>query len=139
MDAFLAFLDHVHGLLTTTYHNTPIMLMASPQWTRPDCETIARYVFEKTRTPALCIIHSALATQYGLKWPNMTVVDIGFEKVDVTAVYDGRVVNHMGVGASEEGEQISGGEIFTQRLVQLLKHKEFNHDMAEQLKKSAIC
>lgn len=139
MDAFLAFLDHVHGLLTTTYHNTPIMLMASPQWTRPDCETIARYVFEKTRTPALCIINSALATQYGLKWPNMTVVDIGFEKVDVTAVHDGRVVNHMGVGASEEGEQISGGEIFTQRLVQLLKHKNFNHDMAEQLKKSAIC
>ncbi|OBS21970.1 hypothetical protein FPOA_08307 [Fusarium poae] len=139
MSALLAFLDHVHGLLTTTYHNTPIMLMASPQWTRPDCETIARYVFENTRTPALCIIHSGIATQYGLKWPNMTVVDIGYEKVDVTAIHDGRVVNHMGVSATEADEEISGGEVFTRSLVKLLQDKGFNRDMAEQLKKSNIC
>ncbi|KAL6914065.1 hypothetical protein FSST1_011825 [Fusarium sambucinum] len=139
MSALLAFLDHVHGLLTTTYHNTPIMLMASPQWTRPDCETIARYVFENTRTPALCIIHSGIATQYGLKWPNMTVVDIGYEKVDVTAIHDGRVVNHMGVSATEADEEISGGEVFTRSLAKLLQDKDFNRDMAEQLKKSNIC
>lgn len=139
MDAFLAFLDHVHGLLTTTYHNTPIMLMASPQWTRPDCETIARYIFEKTKTPALCLIHSGIATQYGLKWPNMTVIDIGYEKVDVTAIHDGRVINHMDLGSPQPDRHISGGEVFTQKLQQLLKSKNFNHDMAEQLKKSGIC
>ncbi|KAL7916127.1 actin-like ATPase domain-containing protein [Trichoderma velutinum] len=139
MDAFLAFLDHVHGLLTTTYHNTPIMLMASPQWTRPDCETIARYIFEKTKTPALCLIHSGIATQYGLKWPNMTVIDIGYEKVDVTAIHDGRVINHMDLGSPQPGRHISGGEVFTQKLQKLLKSKDFNHDMAEQLKKSGIC
>lgn len=139
MDAFLAFLDHVHGLLTTTYHNTPIMLMASPQWTRPDCETIARFIFEKTKTPALCLIHSGIATQYGLKWPNMTVVDIGYEKVDVTAIHDGRVINHMDLGRPQPGRHISGGEVFTKKLEQLLADKGFNHDMAEQLKKSGIC
>ncbi|PON29571.1 hypothetical protein TGAM01_v201820 [Trichoderma gamsii] len=139
MDAFLAFLDHVHGLLTTTYHNTPIMLMASPQWTRPDCEIIARYIFEKTKTPALCLIHSGIATQYGLKWPNMTVVDIGYEKVDVTAIHDGRVINHMDLGRPQPGRHISGGEVFTQKLQQLLTDKGFSHDMAEQLKKSGIC
>ncbi|KAM5348067.1 hypothetical protein ACJ41O_007891 [Fusarium nematophilum] len=139
MTALLAFLDYVHGLLTTTYHNTPIMLMASPQWTRPDCETIARYIFENTRTPALCIIHSGIATQYGLKWPNMTVVDIGYQKVDVTAIHDGRVVNHMDVGSSEADREISGGEVFTRSLLKLLQGKGFNRDMAEQLKKSSIC
>lgn len=140
MDAFLAFLDHVHGMLTTTYHNTPIMLMASPQWTRPDCETIARYIFEKTRTPSLCMIHSGIATQYGLKWPNLTVIDIGHEKVDVTAIHDGRVVNHLDVGApSDDERRVSGGEVFTRRLQSLLKDKGFNYDMAEQLKKSTIC
>ncbi|RFU72072.1 actin arp9 [Trichoderma arundinaceum] len=139
MDAFLAFLDHVHSLLTTTYHNTPIMLMASPQWTRPDCETIARYIFEKTKTPALCLIHSGIATQYGLKWPNMTVIDIGYEKVDVTAIHDGRVINHMDLGRPQPGRHISGGEVFTRKLQQLLESKGFNHDMAEQLKKSGIC
>ncbi|KAH7626136.1 hypothetical protein B0T09DRAFT_50327 [Sordaria sp. MPI-SDFR-AT-0083] len=148
MDAFLAFLEHVHSSLTTTYHNTPIMLMASPQWTRPDCETLARYIFEKTKTPALCLINSAIATQYGLKWPNMTVVDIGFEKVDVTCIYDSRIVAHRDVGAgwpgnnsTDEEREISGGEVFTRKLQQLLKDKikGFNRDMAEQLKKSNIC
>jgi actin-related protein 9 len=144
MEAFLAFLEHVHSLLTTTYHNTPIMLMASPQWTRPDVEAIARYVFERTRTPALCLIHSGIATQYGLKWPHMTVIDVGFQKVDVTCIYDSRVVNHMDVGASDapaeaEGEDISGGEAFTRRLLRLLKDKGFTYEMAEQLKKSNIC
>jgi actin-related protein 9 len=140
MDAFLAFLDHVHTMLTTTYHNTPIMLMASPQWTRPNCEAIAQYIFEKTRTPALCLIHSAVATQYGLKYPNMTVVDIGFEKVDVTAIHDGRVVNHLDVGAPPVPDRrISGGEVFTQRLLKLLEGQGFTREMAEQLKRSPIC
>ncbi|CRK42004.1 hypothetical protein BN1723_018951, partial [Verticillium longisporum] len=98
MNAFLAFLDHVHGLLTTTYHNTPIVLMVSPQWARPHTEMIARYVFENTRTPALCMIHSGLATTYGVRWTNATVVDIGFEKVDVSCIYEGRVVAHRMLG-----------------------------------------
>ena len=142
MDAFLAFLDHVHSMLTTTYHNTPIMLMASPRWTRPDCENIARYIFEKTRTPALCLLHSGVATQYGLKWPHMTVIDVGFAKVDVTCIFDGRVVNHVDLGVPLDGEpdsEVSGGEAFTRRLLKLLKDKDFTYDMAEQLKKSHIC
>ncbi|KAK4189269.1 hypothetical protein QBC35DRAFT_462136 [Podospora australis] len=152
MDAFLAFLEHVHSVLTTTYHNTPIMLMASPQWTRRDCEAIARYIFEKTKTPALCMIHSGVATQYGLKWPHLTVVDVGYEKVDVTCIYEGRVVAHKDVGAKPDdedidedgsgefnGEGISGGEVFTRRLMELLKDQDFDHEMAEQLKKSNVC
>ncbi|KAI0402819.1 actin-like ATPase domain-containing protein [Xylaria palmicola] len=139
MPAFLAFLDHVHSLLTTTYHNTPIVLMASPQWTRPDCEAIARYIFEKTKTPALCLLHSAVASQYGLKWPSMTVVDVGFEKVDVTCIYDNNIVSHKDLGFPTPGREISGGEVFTQKLFALLKDKGFTYDMAEQLKKSPIC
>ncbi|KAK3324715.1 hypothetical protein B0T19DRAFT_237099 [Cercophora scortea] len=140
MDAFLAFLDHVHSILTNTYHNTPIMLMASPQWTRPDCETIARYIFERTKTPALCLINSGIATQYGLKWSNLTVVDIGFEKVDVTCIYDGRVVSHLDVGSCPDPAcDISGGEVFTRKLLSLLEGKGFNREMAEQLKRSPVC
>lgn len=117
------------------------MLMASPQWTRPDCEAIAQYIFEKTRTPALCLIHSAIATQYGLKVPNMTIIDVGYEKVDVTAIYDGRVVNHADLGAphGKDVGHISGGEVFTQKLIRLLQKQAFTYEMAEQLKKSAIC
>ncbi|KAK0714829.1 hypothetical protein B0H67DRAFT_664529 [Lasiosphaeris hirsuta] len=141
MAAFLAFLQYVHSELTSTYHNTPVMLMASPQWTRPDFETIAGYVFEQTKTPALCLIHSGIATQYGLKWPHMTVVDVGFEKVDVTCIYESRVVSHVDIGGypTDDGRYISGGEVFTRKLQTLLKGKGFDHEMAEQLKKSPIC
>ncbi|KAI0911602.1 actin-like ATPase domain-containing protein [Ustulina deusta] len=139
MPAFLAFLDHVHSLLTSTFHNTPIVLMASPQWTRPDCEGITRYIFEKTKTPALCLLHSAVASQYGLKWSTVTVVDIGFEKVDVTCIYDSNIVSHKDLGFPTPVREISGGEVFTQRLLSLLKDKGFTYEMAEQLKKSPIC
>ncbi|KAI1749393.1 actin-like ATPase domain-containing protein [Xylaria castorea] len=139
MPAFLAFLEHVHGLLVITYHNTPIVLMASPQWTRPDCEAIAGYIFEQTKTPALCLLHSAVASQYGLKWASMTVVDIGFEKVDVTCIYDSNIVSHKNLGFPTPVREISGGEVFTQKLLSLLKDKGFTYEMAEQLKKSPIC
>lgn len=139
MPAFLAFIDHVHSLLTTTYHNTPILLMASPQWTRPCNETIARYIFEKTKTPALCLLNSAIATQYGLKWPTLTVVDIGYEKVDVTCIHEYSVVSHKQLGNPNPFRDIAGGEIFTQKLLALLKDKKFTYDMAEQLKKSPLC
>lgn len=135
MEAFLAFLDHVHSLLTTSYHNTPIVLVASPQWTRPDHEAVARFVFEKTKTPALCLLHSAFAAQYGLKWTNLTVVDIGYEKVDVTCLWDSNVVAHKHID-----DRLSGGEFFTQKLLALLRDKtDFTYDMAEQLKKSPLC
>ncbi|KAI1433020.1 actin-like ATPase domain-containing protein [Xylaria sp. CBS 124048] len=138
MQAFLAFFDHVHGLLTTTQHNTPIVLMGSPHWGRDDCETIARYIFEKTKTPALCLLHSAMAAQYGLKWPHMTVVDIGYEKVDIACIYDSAIIQQRTV-AHPPTEDISGGEVFTQELLDLLKDKGFTHEMAEQLKQSPIC
>src|SRR5690554_4223108 len=119
MPAFLAFIDHIHSMFTTTYHNTPIVLMASPQWTRSCSEEIAQYIFEKTKTPALCMIHSAIATQYGLRWPSMTVVDIGFEKVDVTCIFDGAVVNHqaLGIAHGDTEDMRSGGEVFTRKLM----------------------
>lgn len=142
MPAFLAFLDHIHSMLTTTYHNTPIVLMASPQWTRDCVEEVTQFIFERTKTPSLCMIHSAIATQYGLRWPNMTVVDVGFQKVDVTCIYDGSVVNHRAIGVpyddADEGI-LSGGEVFTRKLLDLLADKGFDYDKAEQLKKSSIC
>ncbi|KAI1261026.1 actin-like ATPase domain-containing protein [Xylariaceae sp. FL1019] len=139
MRAFLAFLEHVHSLLTTTYHNTPIVLMASPSWSRGQIEAITRYIFEKTKTPSLCLMNSACATQYGTKHPHMTVVDIGYEKVDITCLHEYYVVNHRSLGYDPSLREISGGEVFTQKLHSLLKGKGFTYDMAEQLKRSPIC
>lgn len=113
--------------------------MTSPQWTRGDCENIARYVFEKTKTPALSLLHSGIASQYGLKHQTMTVVDIGFEKVDVTCIHENLIVSQKSLGFPSPLREISGGEVFTQKLLSLLKDKGFTYDMAEQLKKSSLC
>jgi actin-related protein 9 len=131
MPAFFAFLHHVHNTLSPTLH-TPIMLIAQPSWTAKNHEDITQFIFEKFKTPALCIMDSALATSYAFGIANATVIDVGFEKVDVTAVTDFQI---SGRGTVPH----SGGEAMTQRLMELLKAKNFTREMAEQLKKSPIC
>src|ERR1700729_1939 len=87
MPAFFAFLHHVHNTLSPTLH-TPIMLIAQPSWTAKNHEDITAFVFEKFKTPALCIMDSALATSYAFGIANATIIDVGYEKIDVTAVTD---------------------------------------------------
>jgi actin-related protein 9 len=131
MPAFFAFLQHVHNTLSPTLH-TPVMLIAEPAWTAKNHEDITQFIFEKFKTPALCIMDSALATSYAFGIANATVIDIGYEKVDVTAVTDFQI--------SARGTVLkSGGEAMTQRLMELLKSKNFTREMAEQLKRSPIC
>jgi actin-related protein 9 len=131
MPAFFAFLHHVHNTLSPTLH-TPIMLIAQPSWTAKNHEDITQFIFEKFKTPALCIMDSALATSYAFGIAHATVIDVGFEKIDVTAVTDFQI---SGRGTVPH----SGGEAMTQRLMKLLKAKNFTREMAEQLKKSPIC
>ncbi|KAK7956819.1 Chromatin remodeling complex subunit [Apiospora aurea] len=125
------------GRIVNIYHNTPIVLMASPQWTRGDNEIIARFIFEKTKTPALCLMHSAYAAQYGLKWLNMTVVDIGYEKMDVSCIWDSNLVAHKSLDYFTPGLE-AGSNVLTKKLHGLLKDKGFTLDMCEQLKKSPL-
>ncbi|KAF4624849.1 hypothetical protein G7Y89_g13320 [Cudoniella acicularis] len=131
MPAFFAFLQHIHNTLSPTLH-TPVMLIAQPAWTAKNHEDITQFIFEKFRTPALCIMDSALATSYAFGIAHATVVDVGFGKVDVTAITDFQI-------SSRGTVPHSGGEAMTLRLQELLKSQGFTRDMAEQLKKSPIC
>lgn len=131
MPAFFALLQHIHQTFNPTLH-TPIMLIAQPCWTAKNHEDLTQFIFEKFKTPALCIMDSALATTYAFGIPSATIIDIGFEKVDVTAVTDFLI---SGRGTVRE----SGGEAMTRKLMELLKAKDFTRNMAEQLKKSTIC
>jgi len=108
------------------------MLVAQPSWTAKNHEDITAFVFERFKTPALCIMDSALATSYAFGVQSATIIDVGFEKVDVTAITDFQI-------SSRGTVPNSGGEAMTRRLQELLKSKNFTRDMAEQLKKSQIC
>ncbi|KAF7158760.1 hypothetical protein CNMCM5623_003924 [Aspergillus felis] len=130
---FFALLTHVYNTLSPPFH-TPIMLIAEPVWSARDREAITQFVFEKFKTPAFCLMDSALAICYGYGTSTATVVDVGKGKVDVTAVTD-FMVNDHGRGIALEG---CGGDYMTERLLELLGPKGFTREMCEQLKRSNI-
>ncbi|EAW12234.1 putative chromatin remodeling complex subunit (Arp9) [Aspergillus clavatus NRRL 1] len=130
---FFALLTHVHNTLSPPFH-TPIMLISEPVWSARDREAITQFVFEKFKTPAFCLMDSALAICYGYGTSTATVIDVGKDKVDVTAVTD-FMVNEHGRGVALEG---CGGDYMTDRLWELLRSKGFTREMCEQLKRSNI-
>lgn len=131
---FFALLTHVYNTLSPPFH-TPIMVISQPAWTAQDHEKLTQFFFEKFKTPAFCLMDSALAVCYAYGVPTATVVDVGYGKCDVTAVND-FLVHDLGRGVAVSG---CGGEGMTQRLLELLGSRGFTKDMCEKLKRSNIC
>ncbi|MCJ1463084.1 Actin-like protein arp9 (SWI/SNF complex component arp9) [Pseudocyphellaria aurata] len=131
---FFALLTHVYNTLSPPFH-TPILVISQPAWTAHDHERLTQFFFEKFKTPAFCLMDSALAVCYAFATATATVIDVGHGKCDVTAVSD-FVVNDLGRGAALPG---CGGEGMTEHLRSLLDAKGFTKDMCEQLKRSSIC
>ena len=129
-----ALMTHIYNTLSPPFH-TPILVITQPTWTAQDHETLTQFFFEKFKTPAFCLMDSALAVCYAYAASNATVVDVGYEKCDVSAVVD-FLINDIGRGTAVSG---CGGESMTQQLVQLLSDRGFTRDMCEQLKRSGIC
>lgn len=131
---FFALLTHVYNTLSPPFH-TPILLISQPAWTAQDHEILTQFFFEKFKTPAFCLMDSALAVSYAYGVPTATIVDVGHGKCDVSAVSDFMVYD-IGRGAGVPG---CGGESMTERLFELLSPIGFTWEMCEQLKKSNIC
>lgn len=131
---FFALMTHVYNTLNPPFH-TPILLVGQPAWTPKEKERLTQFFFEKFKMPAFTIMDSATAIAYAYGTQSATVVDVGYQKADVTAISD--FIMH------ETGRAISvpecGGDAMTRRLLELLKPKGFNWEMCEQLKKNAIC
>lgn len=131
---FFALVTHVYNTLNPPFH-TAILLVTQPAWTPREHEKLTQFFFEKFKTPAFGLMDTALATTWAYGVHTATVVDVGKNKTDVTAVSEfipqtqGRVVSLSGCG----------GEAFTAGLLSKLKSKGFNRDMCEQLKRSPIC
>ncbi|KAI9886845.1 MAG: Actin-like protein arp9 (SWI/SNF complex component arp9) [Watsoniomyces obsoletus] len=131
---FLALLTHIHNTLSPPFH-TPILLITQPAWTSQDHEMATQFCFEKFRTPAFALMDAALAVCYAYGTSLATVIDVGYDKCDVTAVVE-FLVHDVGRGVAIQN---CGGEAMTQRLLELLKPQGWTRDMCEQLKRSAIC
>ncbi|PSN72101.1 hypothetical protein BS50DRAFT_569656 [Corynespora cassiicola Philippines] len=131
---FFALITHVYNTMNPPFH-TPILLIAQPVWTPREHERLTQFFFEKFKTPAFGLMDAALATTWAYGVHTATVVDVGKDKVDVTAVSE--FIPHT------QGRVVSlperGGEALTQGLLSKLKSKGFTREMCEQLKKSPIC
>lgn len=131
---FFALITHVYNALNPPFH-TPILLIAQPVWTPKEHEKLTQFFFEKFKTPAFSLMDAALATSWAYGIHTATVVDVGKDKVDVTAISHfilhnpSRVISLPGCG----------GEALTENLVAKLKSRSWSRDMCEQLKKSPIC
>lgn len=131
---FFALITHVYNTLNPPFH-TAILLITQPAWTPREHEKLTQFFFEKFKTPAFGLMDAALATTWAYGVHTATVVDVGKDKVDVTAISEfiphtqGRIISLQGCG----------GEALTQVLLSKLKAKGFNRDMCEQLKRSPIC
>lgn len=132
---FLALLQHIYTSHSTTL-NTPILIVYQPAWVPSDFERITKFLFGKYQIPGIAFVSSAWANLSALKNTTTgTVVDIGFEKADITAIVD-YLPEDLGRGIAVED---CGGEAMTKRLQELLNYRGFNREMCEQLKMSHIC
>lgn len=132
---FFALFEYIYNRLSPGIH-TPICLVGQPCWTVKDHHKITQFIFEKFRPPAFNIVDAALCSMFAHKEvQNACIIDVGYEKADVTAIVDFNI--------HTAGRQIAmpncGGEAFTKRLQELLASKKWNREMAEQLKKSPVC
>lgn len=131
---FFALLSHIYNMISPPFH-MPVLFVSQPCWSSRDKEMITQYVFENWKIPAFCLMDAALTACYAYGVPTALVVDVGHSKTDITAVTEFQL-NEIGRGVALAD---TGGQALTKRLQQELKKKDFDEDMAEQLKRSPIC
>lgn len=131
---FFALLSHIYNMISPPFH-MPVLFVSQPCWSSRDKEMITQYVFENWKIPAFCLMDAALTACYAYGVPTALVVDVGHSKSDITAVTEFQL-NEIGRGVALAN---TGGQALTKRLQQELKKKDFDEDMAEQLKRSPIC
>ncbi len=131
---FFALMTHVYNVLNPPFH-TPILLISQPAWTPRDHEKLTQFFFEKFKMPAFAIMDAAMSACYAYGVHTATVVDVGLDKTDVTAITEFLIHDVERCVALPD----CGGEAMTRRLLDLLGARGFTREMCEQLKKSPIC
>lgn len=107
-----------------------LYLVSSIVWNRRQLERLTRYLFEEVGVPALSVCLNGVANAYAYATANALVIDIGYEKTEISAVVDSEVNLHASRIAP------LGGNSINTRLSQLLP--AFSESQIEDLKLSGI-
>ncbi|KAF3192438.1 Actin-like protein arp9 (SWI/SNF complex component arp9) [Orbilia oligospora] len=129
-EAFFALLLHIHETLNPTFH-TPILMISQPCWTCTDKERICQFIFEKLKTPGFGMMDAAAAINAAYNVQHSLVIDVGYEKTDITALIDWNIqeVNRTTIPF--------GGNSMNKHLHKLLP--DLTEEEIDQLKRSNIC
>ncbi|KAI5820416.1 hypothetical protein BZA77DRAFT_273932 [Pyronema omphalodes] len=128
---FFALLTYVHEVINPTFH-TPILLVHPPEFTLQDKQMVTQFVFEKLKTPGFCLMDSAMTALYAYGLSTATVIDVGFEKTDITPISDFTIFER-----ARKTLHNCGGQTMTAHLQTLLP--DLKPEDVETLKKSPIC
>ncbi|KAI5843585.1 actin-domain-containing protein [Tricharina praecox] len=128
---FFALLTYVHEMVNPTFH-TPILLVHPPEFTLEDKQLLTQFMFEKLKTPGFALMDSAVTSLWAYGLATSTIIDVGFEKTDVTPVVDFLIQRR-----ARKTVYGCGGETMTKHLCSLLPDMKPEH--VEALKKSPIC
>lgn len=123
--------QHVHETINPTFH-TPILMLCPPNFSSRDKELLTQFVFEKLKAPGFAMMDASLAVLWAYGISTGTVIDVGYEKTDVTPILEFIVQER-----ARETVPGWGGDAMTKHLAKLLP--EMKLEEVEQLKKSPIC
>ena len=107
-------------------------MLCPPSFSSNDKERITQFVFEKLKAPGFVLMDSALAVLWAYGLSTATIIDVGFEKTDVTPIMEFVIQER-----ARETVPGWGGDAMTKHLLKLLP--DMKYEEVEQLKKSAIC
>lgn len=123
--------QHVHETINPTFH-TPILMLCPPNFSSRDKELLTQFVFEKLKAPGFAMMDASLAVLWAYGISTGTVIDVGYEKTDVTPILEFIVQER-----ARESIPGWGGDAMTRHLAKLLPDMKLEE--VEQLKKSPIC
>ncbi|KIJ65723.1 hypothetical protein HYDPIDRAFT_110872 [Hydnomerulius pinastri MD-312] len=83
-----------------TQNESPVMLSIAPGLSRDSSERISQIFFERFNVAGLAIVERPMTQLYATGQLSGVVVDIGYEKTDVSPVYDGFIVHSARSGTS---------------------------------------
>jgi actin-related protein 9 len=83
-----------------TQNESPVMLSIAPGLSRDSSERICQIFFERFNVAGFAILERPMAQVYATGQLSGVVVDIGYERTDVSPVYDGFMVHSARSGTS---------------------------------------
>lgn len=107
-------------------------MLCPPNFSSRDKELLTQFVFEKLKAPGFAMMDASLAVLWAYGISTGTVIDVGYEKTDVTPILEFIVQER-----ARETVPGWGGDAMTKHLAKLLPDMKLEE--VEQLKKSPIC